>query len=486
MSKNNGKTAEELLYEALVPVEEQPYKVPENWVWIKLGALVKESKLGLVRSSSEQSDVYDHCYIKMNNITLNGNLDLSNLVKINASNIELKQFQLEYGDLLFNTRNSIELVGKSAVYNQTHSETVLFNNNILRIRFKIINSFLINQYLHSPEGKRDLNKIKSSTTNVAAIYAKNLFSLPVPVPPLDEQKRITDKVERLLNKINQTKQLIEEAKETFELRRAAILNKAFRGELTAKWREEQPNTKSAKEWLIKNEIHYNDVDADKVPFNIPDSWTWVRFGELASFQNGLSKRRGTEGESYVVLRLADIKDNMFIETNLRKIVLTENEINKYKVSCGDLLIIRVNGSFDSVGKAVKYDLPFNSTFCDHLIKVSPLFELDTKYLWYIFESAIVRNQMKSKIVSSAGQNTISQGSLTEIYLPIPPKDELKYMVSLLGQILKIEDNLQSLFEKFDDIDDLTQGILQKAFLGELGTNDSKEESSINIILNEIS
>ncbi|WP_424768355.1 restriction endonuclease subunit S [Paenibacillus sp. sgz302251] len=75
--------------------------------------------------------------------------------------------------------------------------------------------------------------------------------LPFPLPPLNEQKRIVDKVERFLDRINQAKQLIEEAKETFDLRRAAIFDQAFRGELTTKWREKVQCEGSAKSFLDK-------------------------------------------------------------------------------------------------------------------------------------------------------------------------------------------------------------------------------------------
>ncbi|BBP91328.1 hypothetical protein BsIDN1_49460 [Bacillus safensis] len=85
--------------------------------------------------------------------------------------------------------------------------------------------------------------------NSPSVRSTDYEKMPLPLPPVNEQKRIAEKVERLLSKIEEAKQLIEEAKETFELRRAAILDKAFRGELTRKWRGENADITTANEWI---------------------------------------------------------------------------------------------------------------------------------------------------------------------------------------------------------------------------------------------
>lgn len=117
-------------------------------------------------------------------------------------------------------------------------------------------------------------------------------------PPPNEQKRIADKVERLLDKINRAKQLIDEAKETFELRRAAILDKAFRGELTAKWREENPDVELKSLPIEKN-------NSDSHLYEIPKGWKWTSIGEITSFVGSGSTPKGgkstylTEGIPFI-------------------------------------------------------------------------------------------------------------------------------------------------------------------------------------------
>ncbi|SNS86913.1 type I restriction enzyme, S subunit [Bacillus sp. OK838] len=202
-----------------------------NWQTIKIGDLVKSAKLGLVKSVNEQSENYTYEYLKMNNISAHGDLDLSQIIKVNYDEDKIEGFQLTKGDFVFNTRNSYELVGKCSVVDFEPPQPLLFNNNILRIRFiNEINPYYVKYYLNSPSGKKTLNDIKSATTNVAAIYAKGLYSVTIPVPPLEEQDeivKILDTTLKIESKINSFISLNADT----EMLKSTILAKAFRGEL---------------------------------------------------------------------------------------------------------------------------------------------------------------------------------------------------------------------------------------------------------------
>ncbi len=209
----------------------KPYLIPATWKWIEFCDLTKETKIGLVRSVKEQSNSFKYAYLKMNNITIAGTLDINDITKVNASKDEVQAYSLKDGDLLFNTRNSFELVGKNTVFKFFHKENVLFNNNIMRIRFlPDVYPKLISHFLNSTIGKLLLNGIKKCTTNVAAIYAKNLNTTPIPLPPKEEQKEIVQILEKLLDHENGAKALID-MEEQIDLLEKSILSKAFRGEL---------------------------------------------------------------------------------------------------------------------------------------------------------------------------------------------------------------------------------------------------------------
>ena len=177
--------------------EELPFELPESWQWVRFGVISNIVGTGLVRSNAEQSPNKEYSYFKMNNIgNFSGECDFSEMTKIDASIIEVEKYKVEENDFLFNTRNSRELVGKTAVVPQI-DRTVILNNNILKIRFfDLMDPWYINYYFISDLGRRQLNAFITNTTNVAAIYQKQLVTLLVPIPPLEEQHRIVKEIKR--------------------------------------------------------------------------------------------------------------------------------------------------------------------------------------------------------------------------------------------------------------------------------------------------
>lgn len=171
------------------------------WETVKLGELVASKGTGLERKASLQSFDKDFPYLKMNNITNDNALDISAMVSVDATSQEIEKYRLHKNDFLFNTRNSVELVGKSAVFEE--DQLVLFNNNILRVKFiSAVNAKYVNYFLTSAIGKKQLNRVKSGTTNVAAIYYKDLQNIEILLPPLAEQQRIVAKLDAAFAEID--------------------------------------------------------------------------------------------------------------------------------------------------------------------------------------------------------------------------------------------------------------------------------------------
>ena len=191
-----GKIKKEKEVDLPIP-EELPFELPESWQWVRFGVISNIIGTGLVRSNAEQSPNKEYSYFKMNNIgNFSGECDFSEMTKIDASIIEVEKYKVEENDFLFNTRNSRELVGKTAVVPQI-DRTVILNNNILKIRFfDLMDPWYINYYFISDLGRRQLNAFITNTTNVAAIYQKQLVTLLVPIPPLEEQHRIVKEIKR--------------------------------------------------------------------------------------------------------------------------------------------------------------------------------------------------------------------------------------------------------------------------------------------------
>ncbi len=179
--------------------DEKSFELPVGWEWIRFGCLQFDAYTGLDRGKNQQSEDFKYLYFKMNNILNYGGCDISNMVRVDADYNEINKFSLRNRDFLFNTRNSRELVGKTCVIKDLPEEIVLYNNNILRSQFsELMAPEFIDYWFRSSSGNHALDKIKSNTTNVCAIYQGNLFNFLCPVPLFNEQHRIVAKVDELM------------------------------------------------------------------------------------------------------------------------------------------------------------------------------------------------------------------------------------------------------------------------------------------------
>jgi type I restriction enzyme, S subunit len=168
--------------------------------------------------------------------------------------------------------------------------------------------------------------------------------------------------------------------------------------------------------------------------SIPSSWAWVTLGDLhPEFQNGLASRGQPTGSPTVVLRLADISNGRISLSSARSLPLTGESKSKYAATDADVLVIRVNGSTDLVGKFISCDLP-ELVYCDHFIRMRFRGEvIDKPFLARIGSSRLVRKQIERLFVSTAGQKTINQGHIASIALPLPPLNEQKRIVAAIEE-----------------------------------------------------
>ena len=215
---------------------------PEQWELHQFGDMFLSARTGLDRRGAAQSEDRAHPYLKMNNMTSDGRTILGSLTRVDASDDEIKKYSLEDGDFLFNTRNSVELVGKTCVFKSKSLEKpFLFNNNILRVRFKpdALPDY-VNMWFCSPKGRDELEKLKSATTSVAAIYQSRLNELQLSLPPRHIQQEIVRRVEDLFAFADRIEARLATAQKTVERLTPATLAKAFRGELVPQDPNDEP------------------------------------------------------------------------------------------------------------------------------------------------------------------------------------------------------------------------------------------------------
>ena len=225
---------------------------------------------------------------------------------------------------------------------------------------------------------------------------------------------------------------------------------------------------------------------DEIPFDLPENWAWVRLQSFCTMSNGTAKRNGADGTHTTVLRLADLGEDDIFYSGTRSVILTDEEIAKYSLSDGDILFIRVNGSKENVGKSYFFEgQPFPVAYCDHLIRCTPSTVLHGKLLSMFMRCGYVRQLIGERMVSAAGQNTISQPSLGTILLPIPPHHEQD---RILQKLTLAESFIEQLCEAKHELVKITERakakILDLAIHGQLVPQDPADEPA-SVLLDRI-
>ncbi len=158
--------------------------LPEGWTWASLDQVAADRLIGLDRGRAQQNAHGEGVpYIKMNNVTMDGRVNGDELMFVPASTEERARYSVRDGDLLFNTRNSVELVGKVGLVRNPPAGAI-YNNNLLRLRVSesLLPSFLCAQ-MCSHSFRQRMELVKKATTSVAAVYARGLVSTPARTPP---------------------------------------------------------------------------------------------------------------------------------------------------------------------------------------------------------------------------------------------------------------------------------------------------------------
>lgn len=436
---------------------------------------------------------------------------------------ELKRSRVDPGDILVAKIGSI---GKTGIYPQ-NQKTAIIPANLLKFTVtKRVSFRYVYNYLNYSAFQKFIQEIATATAQPAFNVTK-FRALPIPVPPLQEQRRIVTKIEELFSELDKGIESLKTARDQLKVYRQALLKHAFEGKLTEHWRKDNADKLETADQLLESikherEARYqqqieewktavkqweSDGKEGKKPSKpgkpktfepatykdlegleeLPAGWVCAKYGELIEgSQNGLSKRSGKSGSEFIVLRLADIDHEEVDLSDTRSILLTEDEQQKYVLNKDDLLCIRVNGSPELVGRFILIREETELAYCDHFIRYRPLSTLsDSGYLKYYFNTRYVRRYVDLNKVSSAGQNTVNQDTMGNILVAYCGKQEQQEIISLLEEKLSVLDALDcSMTEQLQKSEALRQTILKKAFSGHLVAQDPNDEPA-SVLLDRI-
>ena len=271
----------------------------------------------------------------------------------------------------------------------------------------------------------------------------------IPLPPLAEQRRIVAKIEELLPYIDRYEQAwskLEQFNSRFpEDMKKSLLQYAIEGKLVEQRPEEgtaeelfaqiqQEKQRLIAEKKIKKEKPMPEITEDEKPFDIPESWKWVRWGDLSrSIQYGYNAPAQESGRIKMV-RISDIQDGKVLWDSVPYCEIEEDEISTYLLGANDILFARTGGT---VGKSyLVKEVPEEAIYAGYLIRTRYSSLLCPEYLKYFMESQLYWEQLRNGTIATAQPNCNGK-TLSKMILPLPSLAEQKRIVEKLEQLLPL-------------------------------------------------
>ena len=425
-----GKLKKKDLEETPVSEDEKPFEIPESWEWVRIKAILSLQAGKNVTSAdihSEQNGVFKYpCY---------GGNGLRGYVKN------------------YNNEGSYPLIGRQGALcgnvNMAHGQFWATEHAVVTDGWGMTDVkwqyfFLI---------ALNLNRYATATAQ-PGLAVSNIIEVPIPLPPLAEQKRIVAKIEELLPKVEEygkaqdaLNKLNEELPERLK---KSILQEAITGRLVPQDPNDEPASvlldkiRAEKKRLVKEgklkkkDLEETPIEENEIPFKIPESWEWCKLGTIAALIGGFAfKSHEYTSSGSRVIRISDITENGFINKNVVRFPFTD-KLSQYVILEGDILMAMTGGT---VGKSlyVKY-LPEETMLLNQRVALIRPNIVFTDYIDYVIKSQHIQG-----IITEAKNSTndnISMGDLYNFPIPLPPLVEQKRIVAKIEELFAEIDKLK--------------------------------------------
>ena len=422
--------------------DEVPFEIPESWEWVRLGNIFQHNTGKALNASNRTGSLLP--YITTSNLYWD-RFELGNLREMYFSENEIEKCTATKGDLLVCEGGDI---GRAAIW--MFDEDIRIQNHIHKLRSytEVCTEFFYYLfYLYKHAGW-----IGGKGIGIQGLSANALHALLFPLPPLSEQKRIVSKIkesEPLMEKYADVEKYLDKLNTEFpDQLRKSILQEAVQGKLVPQDPTDEPvsvlleRIRAEKQHLVKegkikkdkhesvifrrDNSHYEKLDGidrcidDEIPFEIPDSWVWERWGNISqSIQYGYNAPAKDCGRIKMV-RISDIQDNSVLWETVPYCDIKENEISTYLLQPNDILFARTGGT---VGKSyLVQEVPEEAIYAGYLIRTRYSQWLYPQYLKFFMESELYWSQLRNGTIATAQPNCNGR-TLGKMLLPIPPLSE---------------------------------------------------------------
>lgn len=429
-------TPEEKLQQALVPEAEQPYKVPANWCWTYV-KYVSEVVTGGT-PSKKHTEYYS------------GNFPFFKPADLDAERYvyDASEYLSEEGKKVsriipkYSTAVCcIGSIGKSGYLEVEGTTNQQINSAIPKFNSLYLYYFIKSEYFIEQLWR------KASATTISIVNKSKMEDCVFPLPPLTEQQRIVERIESLFAKLDEAKENMQNVLDGFETRKAAILHKAFTGELTANWRKQHDVSIDSWEEKKLGKIVKNIKDKYEPTLNNKKCVKYIGLEHIEK-NNGIIGF-GSSDDVKSLKTIFELGDILY--GKLRP-YLNKHDIAKFSGICStDILVYRAEDF--NTAKFINY---FMNT---------------EKFIFYT-------------VSNSKGINLprISEKEVSGILVNVPTLSEQSEIVRIIDDLLAKEQQAKELAENaITKIDIIKKSILARAFRGELGTNNPADESAVELL-----
>ena len=438
--------------------DEIPFDIPESWRWVRFSEIMSTMSTGPFGSMLHKTDYIEKGIPLVNPANMvNGKIVPSDKMMISeATRRRLSSYILHAGMIVLGRRGEM---GRCAVVTEKEDGWLCGTGSFFMEPSMRLYVYYVVSLFSSPYVKFYLGG-ESVGTTMSNLNHTILSKMPIPLPPLAEQRRIVAKIEELLPYVDRyvaSYESLEQVNTEFpEDMKKSVLQYAIQGKLVEQrpeegtaeelYRQIQTEKKRlTKEGKIKKEKPLPEIAEDEIPFDIPESWKWVRLLDVVKEKpaNGFSPK-GVDYQTAVKnLTLTATTSGYFKSDAFKYVDIQLEPDSKYWLKKDDLLIQRSN-SRELVGTSCIYTGDDDAfIYPDLMMKLRVMNGVDVKYVDHVLKSPLTRNYF-SKTASGTSESMpkINQGIVSATLIPLPPLAEQKRIVAKLEEILPLCERLK--------------------------------------------
>ena len=405
-----------------------PFGIPNSWQWVKLGDICEIYTGDSINKNFKEKNFLNVKngipYIATKDLE-NGNFNYENGVKI--TNDFLPNFKKAKPNSILMCIEGGSAGRKIGIL----SQEVCFGNKLCCFYSSEMNIKFLFYYFKSGL----FYEIFTQKINgiIGGVSIKKLQNFYIPLPPLDEQEFIVNELERLMSLAHSYEvefQKLENCKKELRNLKKSLLNYAISGKLSANWRKENPNSR------IPNDLNSRIPTDFKPPFGIPNSWQWVKLGDICEIYTGDSINKNFKEKNFLNVKngipyiaTKDLENGNFNYENGVKI--TNDFLPNFKKAKPNSILMCIEGG--SAGRKIgilSQEVCFGNKLCCFYSS-----EMNIKFLFYYFKSGLFYEIFTQKINGIIGGVSIKK--LQNLYIPLPPLDEQEKIVKKIDELFEI-------------------------------------------------